>query len=126
MARGFSLVWMVCVTFVAAALLHAVDAEVGGLEGLADGPTMMSVLILTAVWLAFPVACLLIWLKRGPVAFAWTVALVAVAGGLVGASLGSTADTFLGRLWSFLGLATLAGLALVLAVLPARRSWRQM
>ena len=34
-------------------------------------------------------------------------AAVAVAGGLVGASLGSTADTFLGRLWSFLGLATL-------------------
>ncbi len=124
MNRGFALLWMFCVTIVGAALLHAVDGDVGGLAGLANGPTLGSVLVLSAVWLVFPVACLLVWLKLGPRAFVWTVVVIVAAGGALGTALGSTAATFPGRLWSFLGLAAIAAAGLVLSVLPARMSWR--
>ena len=119
MNRILLVLWAYAVAWTCAGLIHTTDADVGGLQGLLTPAVLVSV-SLFGLAIAVPILlCQFILVRHRWRGFAIAVVGSALPMGLIVAALGSTAETTSQWLGSFLGIAGLFGLVLLVGAAPA-------
>jgi len=119
MSRFMMVSWAYLVAVACSGLIHATDADVGGVRDLITPSNLVSVLVIGLVILV-PILLCQFALSR----FGWGGLVLVVVGGSFGlgivmALMGSTAETTGGWVVSVVGLAAMFGLVLLVGIGPA-------
>jgi hypothetical protein len=117
------LLWLSIPPMVLSALIHMADPDIAGWQGLASKPALFSVFLLAVLGVGCVLVCLAVLVEYGWSAFAIASGVFATVSGLLLASFGSGATTFLGVAWTFLSSSLLVLVFVLIAVTPAAALW---
>ena len=123
MKKAIISVWPFVPCLAISVLLHSTDHQVGGLSGVFSSPFIMLSVIIWAIPVAFGAYLSFVLYLKGGVA-GYLAAAIPVAGvfGFIIASLGSTATTQAGFLWSAAGSCFALFVVLSFATVPSARA----
>jgi len=117
-ARWMTVLWAYVISWVCSALLHAVDADVGSIQGLWKPEVLLSVFVDSFLILTLVFVCRAGYIRNHWKGFFLVVSGLAMSLGFVVAIVGFGGGSVQSRLIAFLGMSALFGIVLVGASVP--------
>ena len=114
-----ALIWLVLPPILLSAIFHMADPDINGWQGLASYSALWSVALFGALVCPFVCLCLGVLLDYGWSAFLAVTGVFSSCFGLTLTIVGTGASTVAGHMRSLAGCTGIAGLIVLLAVIPA-------